>query len=87
MYLTFLNFGYLAVIFLFFFFSVTTIFYRMKIISNVFNTYIKTVIHFCGISAIHHINFNKIFSITDKSYLFNYAIMLFAFPLYRLNDL
>ena len=87
MYLAFLNFGYLAVIFLFFFFSVSTIFHRMKIISSVFNTYIKTVLHFCGICSIHHINFNKIFSLTDKSYHFNYAVILFSFPLYRLNDL
>lgn len=59
----------------------------MKIITVVFNTYIKTVLNFCGICSIHHINFNKIYSVTDKSYHYNYIIMLFTFPLYRLNDL
>lgn len=87
LYFTFLFFGFLGVIFVFFFLNFENIFYRMKKLVLTFNMYIKTILLFCGVCRVHHINFNKLLNITDKSYIFNFFLLLFCIPLYHLADI
>lgn len=87
LYFIFLFFGFLGVIFVFFFLNFQNIFYRMKKLVLTFNMYIKTILLFCGVCRVHHINFNKLLNITDKSYIFNFFLLLFCIPLYHLADI
>lgn len=87
LYFLFMVFGFLGVLFLFYFLSQINIFHRYKSIAVLFNIYVKTIIHFCGVSNIHHINFNKLELAQDKPYFFNYILVLFTFPLFKLNSL
>lgn len=80
-------FGFLGVIFTFFYLSMMQIFYRIKKLSLVFNTYLKTLLHFCQVCDIYHINFNKLLNIIDKTYIYSFFLMFFCLPLYRLANL
>ena len=56
-------YGFMGTLFFFFFLSLIDVFHRMKNISIIYNMYIKTIIHFCGITQIHHVNFAKFLNI------------------------
>jgi len=83
----FLLFGFLGVAFTFFYLSMMQIFYKIKKLSLVFNSYIKTLLHFCQVCEIYHINFNKLLNVIDKTYIYTFFLMLFCLPLYRLANI
>ena len=56
-------YGFMGSLFFFFFLSLIDVFHRMKNISIIYNMYIKTIIHFCGITDIHHVDFAKFLNI------------------------
>lgn len=60
LFLIYIFFGFLGVLFLFYFFTQINIFHKYKTLSIIYNIYIKTVVHFCGVSNIHNINFTKL---------------------------
>jgi len=87
LYVIFAIFGFLGVIFVFYFISICTIFMKMKKLALIFNMYIKTILKFCYVGRVQHIDFNKLMNITDKAYILNFVMLLFCIPLYRLEDI
>ena len=87
LFVVFIVFGFLGVVFTFFYLSMMQIFYKIKKLSLVFNSYIKTLLHFCQVTEIYHINFNKLLNVIDKTYIYSFFLMLFCLPLYRLANL
>lgn len=87
LYAVYIIFGFLGVTFTFFYLSMMQIFYKIKKLSLVFNSYMKTLLHFCQVCEIYHINFNKLLNIVDKTYIYSFFLMLFCLPLYRLANL
>lgn len=87
LYATFIIFGFLGLIFMIYFISMCTIFLKMKKLSLIFNMYIKTILKFCSVCRVEHIDFNKLMNIMDKAYILNFSMLLLCIPLYRLEDL
>lgn len=85
--LTYLAFGFLGSLFLFYFWTQINIFHKYKTVSVIYNNYIKTMVHFCGVSSIHDINFTKLQVMHDRNYTFNYFIILFIFPIYQMGKI
>jgi hypothetical protein len=83
LYVIFLFFGFIAMLFFLFFLTFESIFYKMRKLVLTFNMYIKTILLFCDVCRVHHINFNKLLNVADKSYFYNYFLLLFCIPLYH----
>lgn len=81
-YLAYLTLGFLGIFFLFFYFSIQRLFYRVKKYILVFDLYIRIMLWASRSASIHSFTFNKLLELVDKTYLQNYFLLLFMVPLF-----
>jgi hypothetical protein len=81
-YLAYLTVGFLGIFFLFFYFSIQRLFYRIKKYILVFDLYIRIMLWASRSASIHSFTFNKLLELVDKTYLQNYFLLLFMVPLF-----
>lgn len=81
-YMVYLLLGFVGIVFIFFYFSVQRLFYRIKKYILVFDLYIRILLWASRIASIHSFTFNKLLELVDKTYVQNFFMLLFIIPLY-----